>query len=90
MSGVVMSLDEEEDEAGLLTLEDDDDDEGYAYDLGSKSKMRRRIGKAKAKSKFGKKIRPYTTTTIRAGSVGHLLHTLLICCVFFGLVFDTL
>ena len=85
MSGVVMNGD---DEAGLLDLDErdeedfDDGDGDYTYDLSG------RKGRLKSKLNLTGAAKRATQSAARAGggSVGQLMHTLLICGVFFGAV----
>lgn len=80
MSGVVINLndDDEEDVAGLLDVDEVDEEDDVNEGLGlPRSKRRRRP--------FGRKInKPYSV--VRGGTVGHLLNTLTLCCLFFGIV----
>ena len=89
MSGVVMKSNEE-DEAGLLAIaECDDEDEAddgdgeYTYDLGG----RRGRLRSKRNVLLGSKSSSKSTRVGIVGSAGQLMHTLLLCGVFFGLGF---
>ena len=75
MSGVVISLneDEEEDVAGLLDGDDEDELDLNKSLNGLRAKKSRGYGRRKN----------YVRTV---GSVGQLLNTLIVCCIFFGIV----
>ena len=81
MSGVVHTLNEEDEDdvAGLLDDNDDDyDDEDNLgdYEAGSSSKSRRK--------KYGRAKKPYAV--VRTGTIGNLMNTFVLCCIFFGIV----
>ena len=79
MSGVVLGMNEEEDEddvAGLLDGNDDDDDNDGDYE---ESKSRRK--------KYGRNKKPYAV--VRTGTIGNLMNTFVLCCIFFGIVSTT-
>ena len=80
MSGVVHALNEEDEDdvAGLLDDNDDDDDDNDGdYEAGASSKSRRK--------KYGRRSKkPYAV--VRTGTIGNLMNTFVLCCIFFGIV----
>jgi hypothetical protein len=87
MSGVVINLneeDEEEDVAGLLASVEEVDEDDFGGDgLGLPESNAKRNKKGRS---FGRRVKSKPYTVVRGGTVGYLLSTLTICCLFFGIV----